>query len=287
MVTDTRIRSAPSSAARPQRGYTVEVVGRVEAARDAVTLWLATPGTLQAPAAYLPGQFITLALPTSGGRTLSRSYSLCGDGGSDHPWEITVKRQQGGLVSGFIHQAAQPGMRLNVSAPQGVFTLPRRLSPESRLVFVALGSGVTPIYAMLRALARMAPNQRPHVQLHYAYHSPADAIYGRELAALDPQRQWLTQWRYVSTEGGRITVEHVLARSAANVPTADWYICGPAEFKRAMQAGLAERGIAPARVHVEVFASPRALGGYGNGARRARGRDAAGDSRAQRLPPGV
>jgi len=236
--------------------YRVQVVGRVQAARDVVTLWLALPGTLQAPAPYKPGQFVTLALPTDRG-SLYRSYSLCGDGSADRPWEITVKRQHAGLVSGYIYDRVLPGMVLYVSAPAGAFILPDPLRPATPLVFVALGSGITPIYGMLRALARLAPERRPRVQLHYAYSSPADAIYGRELGELDPQQQWLAQWRYVSSAGARLTVEQVLAVSGAVATAAEWYICGSAEFKRPLEGALARRGVAQAQIHAEMFSSPR------------------------------
>ncbi len=236
--------------------YRVQVVGRVQTARDVVTLWLALPGTLQAPAPYKPGQFVTLALPTDRG-SLYRSYSLCGDGSADRPWEITIKRQHAGLVSSYIYDRVVPGMILYVSAPAGAFILPDPLRPATPLVFVALGSGITPIYGMLRALARLAPEQRPRVQLHYAYSSPADAIYGRELGELDPQQHWLAQRRYVSSAGARLTVEHVLAISGAIATAAEWYICGSAEFKRPLEAALAWRGVAQAQIHAEMFSSPR------------------------------
>jgi ferredoxin-NADP reductase len=148
-------------------------------------------------------------------------------------------------------------MILYVSAPSGAFILPEPLRPAIPLVFIALGSGVTPIYGMLRALARLSPEQRPRVQLHYAYPSPADAIYGRELADMDPARQWLAQWHYVSSAGKRLSVEQVLALSGSLTAQAEWYVCGTAEFKRAMEAALARRGVAPAQIHTEMFSSPR------------------------------
>ncbi|MGH2484378.1 MAG: ferredoxin--NADP reductase, partial [Ktedonobacterales bacterium] len=88
-------------------------VARIERiADDAVTLWLVAPGTAHAPAPYLPGQYITLALASPGG-TLYRSYSLSSDGRPDRPWEITVKRQRDGAVSSFLCERATPGMLLS------------------------------------------------------------------------------------------------------------------------------------------------------------------------------
>lgn len=231
---------------------TVQVVRREMAARDVVALWLAQPGTQHVPAPYRPGQFITLALP-SARDTLYRSYSLCGYGRADAPWEITVKRQHAGAVSTFLYEHAAPGMLLYSREPRGAFTLPERLMPDLSLAFVAAGSGIAPIYGMLRALARLPEGQRPHAALHYASNSPADVIYGRELAALDPQGRWLRQWHYLTSQGERLTPDVALARMGAATATSEWYICGPEALKRSMQGALTHHGVPVAQIHVEVF----------------------------------
>src|SRR5215831_16996635 len=109
-----RVRALPSSppAANP-RFVPVQVIGRAQAANDAVTFWLAAPGTTRSPMPYLPGQYITLAFtpsPQAGQHlpTLYRSYSLCGDGVPQQPWEIAVKRQRAGLVSTFLYDHILP-----------------------------------------------------------------------------------------------------------------------------------------------------------------------------------
>lgn len=251
----TAVRNTRPQSASGNKHLTVQVLAVVPAARDTLTVSLALPGAQRAPAPYQPGQFITLALPAAQG-SLFRSYSLTGDGDPNRPWEITIKRQQGGIVSGHIHTHIRPGMLLNASLPQGHFTLPRHIQSGDTLIFVAAGSGITPIYGMLRALARMAPSQRPHVLLHYAYRSAEDGIYVRDLATLDPQHAWLTQYHYVSATGHRLRAEQVLATAGAAVPTAEWYICGPAGLRQSMQAAVRGRGAPEERIHVETFASP-------------------------------
>jgi 3-ketosteroid 9alpha-monooxygenase subunit B len=238
----------------------VQVQAVTPIARDTVTLALALPGTHRAPAPYQPGQYITLAFPGTR-TTYYRSYSLCGDGESGRPWEITVKRQNAGIVSSFIYSNVRPGMQLQASQPQGRFTLPETIRPDIPIVFIAAGSGITPIYSMLRRLARLAPGARPQAYLHYAYHHPEDAIFGPELAALDPEHVWLAQWHYVATSGHRLGVDQVLAsvRDGA-ARSAEWYICGPANLKRSLESALPSRGVSRSRVHTEVFASPGSAG---------------------------
>jgi ferredoxin-NADP reductase len=235
----------------------VQVLTVTAVARDTITLALAVPGTRHAPAAYRPGQFITLAFPGTKS-TYYRSYSLCGGGQTNYPWEITVKRQNAGIVSSYIYTHVRSGMLLQTSLPQGRFTLPDTVAPDVPIVFVAAGTGITPIYSMLRALAQLDPRRRPRVYLHYAYHHHDDAIYGADLAALDPQRQWLTQWHYVTTSGHRLGVEQVVASIGGSAAAAEWYICGPASLKRNLESALPSRGVSRSHIHTEIFATPAA-----------------------------
>lgn len=240
----------------PARTVTVQVLAMTPAARDAVTLTLALPGGRQSPGRFRAGQFITLTIPTASGAPLYRSYSLCGGGGDDAPWRITIKRTPGGRVSNYLIDRIQPGMTLQASVPQGNFTLPRPMQPSAPLIFVAGGSGITPIYAMLRAIARMAPAERPRVTLHYAYHSPSDAIFGRELLALDPQRAWLTQYHYVTTQGHRLNAGKIVSSLGMAAARVHWYVCGPTAIRRDLEAAAARHGVPASHLHAEVFTSP-------------------------------
>ena len=249
---DQRTQALPRAHVAPVNMLPVVVVGRREVAREVICLWLAQPNAERAPAAYLPGQFTTLALPTTR-ETLYRSYSLSGDGRADRPWEITVKRQHAGVVSSFLYDHAADGMELYASPPRGSFTLPRPIVPGMPLVFVAAGSGIAPVYGMVRALALLPPRVRPQVQLHYASNAPEDVIYSRELAALDPEQRWLSQWHYLSSRNVRMEPELVLVRTGEQTTASHWYVCGPEALKRTMQAVLARQGTPPEQVHVEVF----------------------------------
>ncbi|HKB47626.1 MAG TPA: FAD-binding oxidoreductase [Ktedonobacterales bacterium] len=183
----------------PANMLPVQVIDRVEVAPGVVSVFMVLPGTRQAPTPYLPGQFVTLALPTRR-ETLYRSYSLCGDGDASQPWELTIKRLEMGAVSTYFYTHVVEGTLLYSSLPRGTFTLPAGLRPNIPLVFVAAGSGITPIMGMLRALARLHPDDRPLAQLHYASRTEEDVIFGDDLDHLDPHSIWLRQYQVRSLD---------------------------------------------------------------------------------------
>jgi ferredoxin-NADP reductase len=227
----------------------VQVIRHEVIAPNVVTLSLAQPGTRQAPGPYLPGQFITLVIPGNNGN-IYRSYSLCGNGNPRHPWEITLKRIPGGVISNYLHDNVRVGMILHTLPPRGAFILPASLRPEQTFVFVAVGSGITPISGFLRAIAALPHGSRPKVQLHYASRSLPEMIYRHEISGLD----WLRQKHYLRTEGLRMTPRQIFANAYPLSRDAQWYICGPEEFNLQLNQALGAMGVPENLIHFEIFA---------------------------------
>jgi len=135
--------------------------------------------------AGLPGQFVVLRLrPTSDASPLLRSYSLSGEP-SEARYRISVKRDAGGAVGAYIADGVQPGDIVEVSAPRGAFTLQPGDGP---VVLLSAGIGMTPMLAMLHALAA-AQSSREIWWLHGARnrgeHAFADEV--RALLAALPR----------------------------------------------------------------------------------------------------
>lgn len=245
--------------ASPATMLRVKVIRREEIAPGVANVSIVLVDTKQAPAPYLPGQFVTLALPTPR-ETLYRSYSLCGDGDASRPWELILKRMEVGAVSTYFFDTAQVDTLLYASLPDGTFTLPASIEPQSPLVMVALGTGIIPIMGMLRAINRMPAGERPVVHLHYASRSHEHEIFGAELAAMDGDRRWLSQWTYYAEEGQLLSADDALAHAGATAASAHWYICGPTSLKQQLQARLQDIGAAQSQIHSELFASSSSPG---------------------------
>src|SRR5499427_8775811 len=115
----------------------------------------------------LPGQFVVLRLrPNADAPPVLRSYSLSNlpDPGR---YRITIKQEPNGIASTYVSSQLHMGDVQEVSEPRGAFTLGRGDLP---VVLLSAGVGVTPVMAMLHALAAQA-SPRPIWWIHGARNS--------------------------------------------------------------------------------------------------------------------
>lgn len=122
------------------------IVARHPAARDAVTLELQPNRNHRG---LLPGQHLNVTVEIDGIRHV-RSYSPSLVAGDPRRLEITVKRVEGGLVSGWLCSEAAVGTIVELGEAYGEMTTDRIAGP---LLCLAAGSGITPFLSMVRAQA--------------------------------------------------------------------------------------------------------------------------------------
>ncbi|WP_410594008.1 MOSC domain-containing protein [Amycolatopsis sp. lyj-23] len=194
-----------------------------------------------------PGQYLTLRVPGAGDPAPVRSYSLSA-APSDREYRISVKRD--GVVSSYLHTHLAAGAVVDVAAPRGDFVLTEDDRP---VVLVSAGIGVTPVLAMLHALAA---NRTPrevwwlHTTRTAAEH--AFAAEAHELLAGLPHGH---EHIHYTAENGRLTRENL-----ADLPVdGTVYLCGPDAFMTAVRESLVSLGFDPARVHSELFGGVSAI----------------------------
>jgi len=113
------------------------------------TFRMVNPDGGNIPFDYLPGQFLTLDI-SPGGRRTKRSYTIASTPSRSHCLEITVKREDHGLVSRFLHDDIEVGDTLKLTAPSGTFTFTG--DEHDSIVLVTSGVGITPAMSVLRYL---------------------------------------------------------------------------------------------------------------------------------------
>lgn len=202
---------------------------------------------------YRGGQHLTVRLPDVG---LVRCYSLSA-GPDARSWRISVKRQ--GAMSGALHALARG--RLCVLAPTGGFHLPAD-RPETPLILVAAGIGITPLLAMLHE-CRQAASSRP-VTLFYGVRSGAEHAFDEEIRTLRRDLpQLAVQVFYSAPQACDTGFDHhgridAVVVAAAWTPGAHVYLCGPGAMVSGITVALQASGVPAAALHTEAF-GPSAL----------------------------
>ena len=206
----------------------------------------------------LPGQYVVLRLQTTlGGPPIFRSYSLSGPPSTDR-YRISVKVEPNGAAGTWLRDHVHVRDALDVSSPRGSFVLQTSDRP---LLLLSAGIGVTPVLAMLYALAS-ARSTRQVFWVHAARdreHHPFAAEVRRLMLALPHARSYVCY----STPSARDKIGEDfdaaghLSQSVFDEigipPKADVYLCGPSRFMAEMKQALAASGVSPEQIHVELF----------------------------------
>jgi len=218
---------------------------------------------------FLPGQFLTIRLeiPEIAGPVI-RTYSLSdyppGPSATDPHYRLSIKREpapQGrdvppGVASNFLHDHMQEGSIILAKPPSGSFVLD--LTRSRPVVLISNGVGITPMMAMLKAVALHDPERklwfihgardgrfhafleevrqtaqgRENLSVHYAYSRPRPEDAGQ-----------------YQSEG---YVDAALIRSLVQ-GEADYFLCGSPPFLEAIRAGLNDAGVPEDCVQFETF----------------------------------
>lgn len=123
----------------PARIVTVEPL-----ALDIVQIVLKTPPA--SPMRFLPGQYVDVIA-----EGVRRSYSLANAPRPDGLLELIIKRYPDGRLSGYWFDRAKANDLVRIEGPFGTFFL-RDAAPRD-IVFLATGTGIAPVKALLTELA--------------------------------------------------------------------------------------------------------------------------------------
>ena len=250
---------APAAAAHPVApGFRPLAVTAIDhESADVLSLTLQSADGQPLPRA-LPGQYVVLRLePTAGGPPLFRCYSLSGAPSAER-YRISVKTEPNGAAGTYLRYHVRVGDTLDVSSPRGSFILQ---SGDSPVVLLSAGIGATPVLAMLHVLA-VARSTRQIFWLQAArdgQHHPFAAEVRRLMLALPHGRSLVCYSKPGSRDkaGQDFNATGHLSRSVFNgigfPREADVYLCGPTRFMSDMKEVLANLGVAPRRIHVEIF----------------------------------
>ena len=223
------------------------------------TFRLTDAGGGKLPFLCLPGQFLSLTVIPDG-TPVSRSYTIASSPTHREYCELTVKHEEQGVVSGYLHAQVHVGELLQLLGPSGRFTFTEH--DADSLVLIAGGVGITPLMSVLRYLTDHS--WKKDIFLFVSCKNESSIIFKEEIEYLRERHPNLHVWITLTRPGhkpkaayhsGRLTKE-MLAEHAPDLASRRVHICGPPPMIEAMQQMLDELNVPKENIRVEIFATP-------------------------------
>jgi len=226
------------------------------------------------PISYQAGQFLTLIFPKPNGTEARRSYSFCTTPGVDPVPAITVKRIPNGEFSRPLIDHAQVGDEFFTIGASGYFDLPPDLTDTQQIIFLAAGSGITPVFSLIKKLLIPPKKQQsplpnpqsltPKITLIYSNRSEADTIFHYNLIALQKAHRGRFTIEFLFSTStdinkGRLSkglLEKLLNKHVHGpIHKVLFYLCGPFDYMRMATIVLKTEGVLPAHIRKENFST--------------------------------
>ncbi|OOQ83607.1 Flavohemoprotein [Penicillium brasilianum] len=256
-----------------------KIADKVQESEEITSFYL-TPVDGQPLPVFQPGQYISVQVKVPELQCLQpRQYSLSDQYSQDY-YRISVKKEKGlpatdsaaathpGYVSNLLHDQYNKGDIVKVSHPCGDFFLSATaVQPTTPVVLLSAGVGLTPMTSILNTLtSKPASAERKLHFIHGARTSGARA-FKDHIANLKKSHANLQATFFTSnpTEAetlgvdfdyvGRVDLSKLDASKDlfTDIPTTEYYICGPDKFMTDMQTTLKEKGVSADRIKMELF----------------------------------
>lgn len=214
---------------------------------------------------YEAGQFLTLVFLKSG-KEERRSYSISSASLLREPLAITVKRVPNGEYSRKLIDTARVGDELITIGVSGFFTLPQDMQDKKEFVFFAAGSGITPVFSLIKTLLAIHPDKK--ILLIYSNRSPEDTIFSVALKQLATNSHHRFQIVFLFSNSPDIVnarlsnfrLEALLQEHAVkDLDSTLFYMCGPFDYMLMVNISLRAYGVPPAHIRQEHFSTFKTL----------------------------
>lgn len=216
---------------------------------------------------HVPGQYVPFTV-TINGRRHTRCFTLSGiEAGCP---VVTIQAHDTGVVSKWANESVWAGDIVELGAPAGDFVLPA--DRNAPFLFIAGGSGITPIRALVDQLA--GEGHQGKVDILYYVPSSPEAIFLGHLKALEASSPNIklhlavTRGKEAGTLNGHFTEAHLKA-IGTDISKAHTYVCGPSGLISAVEQHWSNAG-QYGRLTLERFKAvelPVAVGGEGQAVR--------------------
>ncbi len=207
---------------------------------------------------YRAGQYLTL-VRFHHNKEYRRSYSITSSPELKEPLSIGVKRVPNGLFSRYLVDDALPGDEILSTGAGGFFVLPENIARYNCVFFFAAGSGITPVYSLIKTALHRHPAMK--VVLVYSNSSKDTGIFLRELQDIQQKSpsQFYIELLFSDTHSlvkarlhRELIFQYLWQYNTDNNHTL-FYICGPENYMRLCTYTLKETGVEADNIKKENF----------------------------------
>ncbi|MFV8570174.1 ferredoxin reductase [Marinobacter sp. SBS5] len=203
---------------------------------------------------FKAGQHLNVRIDINGVRR-TRTFSLSS---SPALWEnqglitLTIKRLPGGLVTNWLHDDLKAGDVIGLTEAFGDFLIPEEKKP---VLFIAGGSGITPILSQLETMA--LEHYPGPVTLLYYVRTQSDVIGEEKLTALRNRYPAFSLNIITTHEGSEPRyLKGQDLDSIPNLTAREIFLCGPKGLMDLATEQLHQRGVNDDQLHSTFFAPP-------------------------------
>ena len=196
---------------------------------------------------FIPGQYIEVIGP-DGER---RSYSLANSPRADKTLELHIKAVEGGAMSHYWFGKASANDLLHFKGPFGTFFI-RNVS-HRELVFLATGTGIAPVKAMLEGLLTLAADQMPQsVTVFWGARHKHDLYF--DVSALPGAHLYIPVLsREAEWHGERGHIQSALLGHKSDLRDCSVYACGSDAMIQSAKVELAAAGLPSHHFYSDAF----------------------------------
>lgn len=216
-------------------------------APDIVRVVLKTPPTT--PMRFLPGQYIDVIADG-----VRRSYSLANAPRADGMLELLIKRYPGGHLSRFWFEQAKPNDLLRIEGPFGTFFL--RDEAPTNILFLATGTGIAPVKALLEELAADAERASRHrISVFWGNREAENFCWDPVSLGLDVGFHHLLSGAATDWSGQRGYVQKAAVNHGIDPDDTVVYACGSSAMIASARETMFALGLSPKRFFSDAFVS--------------------------------
>ena len=250
IMDNTNFHNLTISAVRPETDSSISVTFEV-------------PEELKETFTFKQGQFLTLKAQIDN-EEVRRSYSIC-SGVHDGHMRVGIKRVNGGRFSNFANDNFKPGFEVEVMPPQGNFYTELDSSNSKNYMFIAAGSGITPILSNIKTILHEEPLSR--VTLLYGNLRSNSVMFMDELGFI--KNRYMSRFHWINImdnedQGADLLNGIIDNKKGAALyksrlidikNTDEAFICGPQAMMSEVSRGFRSMGFDDSRIHYELFTS--------------------------------